>query len=134
MNSIRSLEAGRARRKPLASRVGPLGGAASPVVVEAALAMTTVAAFEGLVFGLLPIHGMPGRILFKSRRWQWAVIWGLAVLAFFHVLVNLKSGYLVDTAVVPVATTYALLAVFSLISVVLWAWFRPRSPRPDRSH
>ncbi|HJU81566.1 MAG TPA: FGLLP motif-containing membrane protein, partial [Acidimicrobiia bacterium] len=97
--------------------------------IEAGLAMTTVAAFEGLVFGLLPIHGMPGRILFKSRRWQWAVIWGLALLAFFHVLVNPQSGYLVDTAVVPVATTYALLALFSLISVVLWAWFRPRPTR-----
>jgi hypothetical protein len=93
-------------------------------VVQAALAMTTVSAFEALVFGLLPIHGMPGRVLFKQRRWLWAVVWGVSVLAFFHVLVNPQSGYLVDTAIVPVATTYGLLAFFTLISLGLWAWFR----------
>jgi hypothetical protein len=95
-------------------------------LTEAALAMTTVAAFEALVFGLLPIHGMPGRVLFKQRRRLWMVVWGLSVLAFFHVLVNPSSGYLVDTAVVPVATTYALLAGFTLVSLGLWAWFRRR--------
>ncbi len=95
-------------------------------VVEAALAMITVAAFEGLVFGLLPVHGMPGRILFRSRRVVWVVIWGLSVLAFFHILVNPQSGYLVDTALVPTVTTYALLAVFALVSVGLWWRFRPR--------
>lgn len=95
---------------------------------EAALAMTTVAAFEGLVFGLLPIHGMPGRVLFRERRLVWLTVWGLSVLAFFHVLVNPQSGYLVDTALVPTLTTYALLGVFTLVSVGLWAWFR----RQDR--
>ena len=99
-------------------------------IVEAALAMTTVAAFEGLVFGLLPIHGMPGRILFQRRRWLWAVIWGVAVLAFFHVLVNPQSGYLVDTAVVPVATTYGLLVAFSLVTLLLWAWSRRAAAHP----
>jgi hypothetical protein len=97
-------------------------------IIEATLAMTTVAAFEALVFGLLPIHGMPGKVLFKQRRWLWAMIWGISVLAFFHVLVNPQSGYLVDTAFVPVATTYGLLAFFTLVSALLWLWFR----RQDR--
>ena len=97
-------------------------------LVVAALAMTTVSAFEALVFGLLPIHGMPGRVLFQQRRWLWVVIWGVSVLAFFHVLVNPQSGYLVNTALVPVATTYGLLAFFTLVSLGLWGWFR----RADR--
>ncbi|MGQ0849578.1 MAG: FGLLP motif-containing membrane protein, partial [Actinomycetota bacterium] len=100
------------------------GGGKWSEVMESALAMSTVAAFEGLVFGLLPIHGMPGRILFQRRRWLWAVIWGLAVLAFFHVLVNPQSGYLVNNAVVPVATTFGLLAFFALLSFGLSFWFR----------
>jgi hypothetical protein len=95
---------------------------------EATLAMTTVAAFEGLVFGLLPIHGMPGRVLSRERRRVWLIVWGLSILAFFHVLVNPQSGYLVDTALVPTVTTYALLGVFTLVSLGLWAWFR----RQDR--
>lgn len=104
------------------------GGGSWSEFLEAALAMSTVAAFEGLVFGLLPIHGMPGRILFKRRRVMWAVIWGLALLAFFHVLVNPRSGYLVDTAAVPVLTTYGLLAFFGGLSFGLSLWFR-RSAR-----
>lgn len=101
------------------------GGEASwSLLVEAALAMSVVAAFEGLVFGLLPVRGMPGRVLFQRRRWVWAAIWGLAVLAFFHVLVNPQSGYLVDTAVVPVATTFGMLALFALASFGLSFWFR----------
>ena len=102
---------------------GPMSG-----LVQAALAMTTVSAFEALVFGLLPIHGMPGRVLFEQRRWVWVAIWGVSVLAFFHVLVNPQSGYLVNTALVPVATTYGLLAFFTLVSLGLWGWFR----RADR--
>ncbi len=105
------------------------GEGAAAAVLEAALAMTTVAAFEGLVFGLLPIHGMPGRVLFKQGRRQWIAMWGLAVLAFFHVLVNPQSGYLVDTALVPVATTYGLLAGFTIVSLAMWGWFRLRSGR-----
>jgi hypothetical protein len=97
-------------------------------IVEAALAMITVAAFEALVFGLLPIPGMPGKVLFSRRRWLWLVIWGIAVLAFFHVLINPRSGYLVDNALVPTVTTYALLGLFTLVSIGLWAWFR----RSDR--
>ena len=107
------------------------GGAWSDLI-QAALAMTTVSAFEALVFGLLPIHGMPGRVLFKQRRWLWVVIWGLSVLAFFHVLVNPQSGYLVSTAVVPVATTYGLLAGFTLVSLALWGWFRRNDRRETR--
>ncbi len=107
------------------------GGAWSDLI-QAALAMTTVSAFEALVFGLLPIHGMPGRVLFKQRRWVWVVVWGLSVLAFFHVLVNPQSGYLVSTAVVPVATTYGLLAGFTLVSLGLWGWFRRSDRRKSR--
>jgi hypothetical protein len=84
--------------------------------------MITVSAFEALVFGLLPIHGMPGRVLFGQRRWLWVAIWGIS--SFFHVLVNPQSGYLVDSALVPVATTYGLLALFTVMSLGLWAWFR----------
>jgi membrane protein implicated in regulation of membrane protease activity len=61
------------------------------------------------------------------------MIWGIALLAFFHVLVNPQSGYLVDTAAVPTATTYGLLAFFSVVSVSLWWWFRREGQRPTRA-
>lgn len=102
-------------------------------LIEAALAMVTVSAFEAVVFGVLPIHGMPGRVLFHKKRLVWSIIWGFSVLAFFHVLVNPQSGYLVDTALVPVAATYALLAFFTIVSLALWAWFRFKVRKPTGS-
>lgn len=104
--------------------LGAVRSAGGSQLMEAALAMITVSALEALVFGLLPVHGMPGRVLFRHSRWLWVVIWGLAVLAFFHVLINPQSGYLVDTAFVPVLTTYALLLGFGAVSLALWWWFR----------
>jgi hypothetical protein len=92
-------------------------------VGEAALATITVAAFEALTIGLLPLRGMPGRTLFANRKTWWIVIWGIAVLAFFHALVNPQSGYLSESTLVPVATTVALLVVFAAISVGMWGFF-----------
>ena len=73
---------------------------------------------------------MPGRVLFRHKRLLWSIIWGFSVLAFFHVLVNPHSGYLVDTALVPVAATFGLLAFFTVVSLGLWAWFRLKDRRP----
>ena len=92
-------------------------------VGEAALATITVAAFEALTIGLLPLRGMPGRKLFANRRKWWIVIWGIAVLAFFHALINPESGYLTESTLVPVATTIALLVLFGAVSVGLWGFF-----------
>jgi magnesium-transporting ATPase (P-type) len=92
-------------------------------VGEAALATITVAAFEALTIGLLPLRGMPGRTLFANRKTWWIVIWGIAVLAFFHALVNPQSGYFSESTLVPVATTIALLVVFAAISVGMWGFF-----------
>jgi hypothetical protein len=93
---------------------------------EAALATTMVAGFEALAIGLLPLGGLPGRVLFQHRRPWWVTIWGLSVLTFFHALINPESGYLVDTALIPALTTVGLLAAFALASLGMWGFFRIR--------
>jgi len=98
-------------------------------LVEAALATVVVSGFEALTIGLLPVGGMPGKALFDRKKLWWIVIWGLSVLAFFHALVNPQSGYLVDSALVPVATTIGLLMAFTLFSFALWGFFRLRQRR-----
>jgi hypothetical protein len=98
-------------------------------VGEAALATVTVSAFEALAIGLLPLRGMPGRVLFAARKKWWLAIWGVSVLALFHALVNPQSGYLVSSALVPVATTVGLLVVFTLFSVGLWGFFALKDRR-----
>jgi hypothetical protein len=108
-----------------AIRSGDSAGFGSDVG-QAALATITVAAFEALAIGLLPLRGMPGKTLFAHRKRWWIVIWGIAVLAFFHALVNPQSGYLAESTLVPVATTIALLVVFAAVSVGMWGFFALR--------
>ncbi|HEY5891174.1 MAG TPA: hypothetical protein VIW94_10805 [Acidimicrobiia bacterium] len=42
----------------------------------------------------------------------------------FQILINPQSGYLTDSAMVPVATTYALLGFFTAVSIGMWEFFR----------
>jgi hypothetical protein len=95
-------------------------------VIETALAMITVATLEAVAFGLLPMRGMPGGILFEERRRLWLILWGVSVLFFFHVIINPQSGYLASDSLVPVATTVGLLVLFTLVSLGLWGFFSHR--------
>jgi hypothetical protein len=98
-------------------------------VGEAGLAMVTASALEALAFGLLPLHGLPGGVIFKERKWWWLVMWGVSVLVFFHVIINPQNGYLASSALVPAATTIGLLVLFALVSLGLWGFFAIRGRR-----
>jgi hypothetical protein len=106
----------------------PAGGDPGPALIAAqtALAMAVVAGVELTVFGMLPLRFMPGD---SVRRWDpraWAVLLGLGVFGFVHVLVNPRAGYLADATRTPIVTIVALLLVFGLGSVAFWAYFRFR--------
>jgi hypothetical protein len=104
-------------------------GSAAGVAVdlgEAALAMTVASAFEALAIGLLPLRGLPGMALFAERKRVWLVLWGVSVFAFFHFIINPANGYLVESTLVPLATTIGLLVLFTLLSLGLWGFFNLR--------
>ena len=48
------------------------------------------------------------------------------MFGFLHVLLNPSTGYLTNTAAVPLAKAVVLMVGFGLVSVGLWAWFRYR--------
>jgi hypothetical protein len=96
------------------------------VAVEAGLSTVVVAGLEAVVFGLLPLRFLPGASLFRTDRRLWAAVFGLALFAFLHILVNPASGYLTDTSRVPLVTTIALFVGFAAVSVLVWAYFRFR--------
>ena len=99
------------------------------IAAEAGLATVVVAGLEGLLLGLLPISFAPGAILFRANRRAWAVLFGVAALAFFHIIVNPASGYLVDSSRVPLVTTIGLFVLFAAVTAVTWAYFRFRPRR-----
>lgn len=96
---------------------------------QAALATVVVSGLESLLFGLLPLAITPGGVLFRERRRMWAVLMAVSAFAFFHVLVNPTSGYLVDSSRVPLITTVALFVGFSALTALTWLYFRLRPTR-----
>jgi hypothetical protein len=113
---------------PLTADVGSDIGLAV-LVVRTALWAMVVAGIESVVFGFLPVRFLPGEKVFRWSKRAWALLLGIALFAFLHVLVNPASGYLTDEHRVPFATAMAALALFGGGSVAFWAWFRLR-PAP----
>ena len=114
----------------------PVGAAAAdgsigPTILQATLTTLVVGGLEGVAIGLLPMRFLPGEAILGWSRRAWAVLFGIGVFAFLHVLINPSSGYLADTERAPMLTIVALLVGFGAASVGLWAWFRFRpSARP----
>ena len=114
----------------LRSGVGPsdaFGGA----LVESAAVTIVVAGIENAMFEMLPLRFLPGAAVYEWNKRVWAVLLGLGVFAFAHVLLNpaAGTGYLADTTRTSFATMIILLVAFALVSVLFWAWFRFRPSR-----
>jgi hypothetical protein len=99
------------------------------IVLRTVLAAIVVGGLEGVVFGLLPLRFLQGEVLFGWNRIVWALLFGLGVFAFAHVLVNPASGYLADSTRTPLLTIVALFVGFGVVSLAFWAYFRFRRPR-----
>jgi hypothetical protein len=104
-------------------------GAIGPMILQATLTTLVVGGLEGVAIGMLPLRFLPGEAVLAWSRRAWAILFGIGVFAFLHVLVNPSSGYLADTERAPLLTVVLLLAVFAIASVGLWAWFRFRPAR-----
>ena len=111
-------------------RAGARREAAAPPAlwrpIDVALSALVVGGFEGLLFGMLPLTGLPGATVKAWNTRIWALLLFLGAAGFLHVIVNPSSGYLVDSSRVPLVKALALLVGFGAVSVGLWAWFRYR--------
>src|SRR5205085_1862864 len=74
-----------------------------------------------------------------SRR-AWVALYGLALLAFVHILLRPGTGYVSDTSVSPPSVVIGLFVGFAVFSFAFWGWFRFRrsseavvgEPLPDQ--
>jgi hypothetical protein len=103
-------------------------------LLESATVTVVVAGLESAVFAMLPLRFLPGAAVFSWNRVVWAVLIGLGIFGFAHVLLNptTGAGYLADTTRTSFFTLVALLVVFGIASVAFWAWFRFRAD-PNRT-
>lgn len=103
------------------------------LAVETALAAIVVAALEAVAFGLMPFRFMPGHVVYQWRRPVWAVLWGVSVFAFVHILVGPNSGYLSGLSPEALVAALGVFAAFGAFSVLFWGYFRfmYRAPAED---
>jgi hypothetical protein len=107
-------------------------GSSDPLIaslLEAATVTIVVAGLENAVFAMLPLRFLPGSAVFDWDRRVWAVLIGLGIFGFAHVLLNPSAGYLADSTRTSFLTMVVLLAFFALASVLFWAYFRFRPSR-----
>ncbi|HEY7600459.1 MAG TPA: hypothetical protein VH741_11075, partial [Candidatus Limnocylindrales bacterium] len=99
------------------------------IALETAVVTIVVAGVEGATFALLPLRFMPGGAIFAWNRRLWALLFGIGMLGFVHVLLNPTTGYLGDQTRASFLSMVALFAAFGIFSLLFWAWFRLRAPR-----
>ena len=116
-------------RMPLADSVVEADPNLGVIVLDSLLAAVFVAGIEGVVFGMIPLRFLAGEKLFAWNRPAWAALFGAGAFLFFHVLLDPESEYLADPNAVPTTTILVFFAVFGLLSVALWAYFRFRKSR-----
>jgi hypothetical protein len=94
------------------------------IVIETALAAIVVSALEAVAFGLMPLRFMPGYVIYRWRRPIWALLWGLSLFGFIHILIGPNSGYLSDLSTEALLVAMGVFAFFGAVSVLFWAYFR----------
>jgi hypothetical protein len=100
------------------------------VAAQTALAAIVVSALEAVAFGLMPFRFMPGVTIYRWNRFVWAVLFGVSLFAFFHILIGPTSGYLSTLTAPAWLAALGVFAAFGVFTVLFWAWFRFR-PSPD---
>lgn len=103
------------------------------IVFETALAAIVVAALEAVAFGLMPLRFMPGHVIYRWRRPIWALLWGLSLFGFIHILIGPNSGYLSDLSPEAMFAAFGVFALFGAVSVLFWAYFRFIYRAPDET-
>ncbi len=114
-------------RTPLAEAAGGPNSGFWIIAAEACLAALFIGSLESVLFYLIPLRFLEGRKLTAWSRAAWAIIFGIAALAFVEILLQPASGYFATaTASAQVITAAALFIGFGVFSVAFWAYFRFR--------
>ena len=104
---------------------GPITGDAA-VVIDRLLARMFITAVEGCAIGLIPLRYLEGEEVFSWNRARWAVVWGLSLLLFAHVLLYPVSSYEPNPSPTGLWTAALAVSVYSALAIGFWWFFRRR--------
>jgi hypothetical protein len=95
-------------------------------LLTTAFAATLVAGLEAAAFGLMPMTFLPGHAVYRWNRPAWALLFGLSVFAFLHILIGPTSGYVAELSPDAFAAALGVFALFGALSIGTWLYFRVR--------
>ena len=98
----------------------------SVTLLSTAFAATLVSGLEATAFGLMPMRFMPGHAVYVWNRLGWALLFGLSVFAFLHILIAPNSGYISSLTPQAFVAALGVFAAFGALSIVTWGYFRFR--------
>jgi hypothetical protein len=117
---------------PVAHAAARPDASSAILILDAALAVLSVAGIETLVFGLVPLYFLEGDTL---RRWSpqtWISIWSVGVLWFALVVVDPALNREAKEARASLAWLVILLVAEATISIGLWSYFAIRTLARER--
>ena len=100
------------------------------LVEQTALAAIVVSGLEAVAIGLLPFRFMPGAAVYRWNRLGWALLCGVSLFAFIHILIGPTVGYLSDLTAPAWLAALGVFAAFGVFTILFWGWFRFR-PSPS---
>jgi len=118
-------------RVPFQPSVGLIGGDAGSVG-NSLLAALFVSAVQGAAIGLIPLRFLTGETLFAWSRRRWAVLWGVALLLFAHVILYPVSSFEPHPSATSLVTVGVTVVLYGAIAVGFWAFFARRDRRRRR--
>jgi hypothetical protein len=98
----------------------------SVTLLSTAFAATLVSGLEATAFGLMPLRFMPGHAVYEWNRLGWALLFGLSVFAFIHILIGPTSGYVSSLSPQAFVAALGVFAGFGALSIATWGYFRFR--------
>ena len=76
----------------------------------------------------MPMRFLPGYVLYKWSRPAWAILWGVSLFAFLHILIGPMSGYVAELSPQAFLAGLGVFAAFGALSIGTWLFFRFRHP------
>jgi hypothetical protein len=101
-------------------------------VVEELTAAVVVETLTILILALVPLSFLEGERIWRWHRLPWAVVYGLALFAFLHVVVHPEFG--ARKTELPLYTWLGFFAGFCVLSIAFWSYFRFRPRRVEHAH
>ena len=118
-------------RIPFQPTVGLIGGDVGNVG-NSLLADLFVSAVQGAAIGLIPLRFLTGETLFHWSRPRWAILWGIALVLFAHVILYPVSSFEPHPSATSLITIALTVVIYGCIAIGFWGFFARRDRRRRR--